>query len=154
MRVLIHPGSGGKAKCWPAERFAALAGMLASEAAIHWMLGPAELEIDAGRFAPIGRRADAAGEPLIVEHDLLRAAQRMAGMDLYVGNDAGMTHLAAALGVPTVAVFGPTDPRVWRPLGGHVAVMSPGEIGAIERVGVEEVIGAVRRRVRMGREKD
>jgi ADP-heptose:LPS heptosyltransferase len=43
----------------------------------------------------------------------------------YVGNDSGVSHLAAALGVPTIAVFGPTDPTVWAPLGPKVAVVAP-----------------------------
>jgi ADP-heptose:LPS heptosyltransferase len=43
----------------------------------------------------------------------------------YFGNDSGVSHLAAALGVPTVAVFGPTDPAVWAPLGPEVSVVAP-----------------------------
>jgi ADP-heptose:LPS heptosyltransferase len=53
-----------------------------------------------------------------------------------------MTHVAAALGVPTVAVFGPTDPHVWRPLGAHVRVAAPPEPGPIESVSVEDVLPA------------
>jgi ADP-heptose:LPS heptosyltransferase len=42
---------------------------------------------------------------------------------LYVGNDSGLSHVAGALGIPTVAVFGPTDPDVWAPLGRAVAAV-------------------------------
>jgi ADP-heptose:LPS heptosyltransferase len=42
----------------------------------------------------------------------------------YVGNDSGVTHLAAATGIPTLAIFGPTDPAVWAPLGRNVKVVS------------------------------
>jgi hypothetical protein len=41
----------------------------------------------------------------------------LADADLYVGHDAGMTHLAALTGMPTIAIFGPTDARIWGPLG-------------------------------------
>jgi ADP-heptose:LPS heptosyltransferase len=43
---------------------------------------------------------------------------------LFLGNDSGATHLAAALGVPTLAVFGPSDPWLWRPLGPRVRVVT------------------------------
>ncbi len=115
-RVLIHPGSGGRAKCWPLDRFFALADSL-SDLDVTWMLGPAEVQE--------ARRVHERDESLLVEPDLAKAADQMAGFDLYVGNDSGMTHLAAAIGLPTVAIFGATDPRIWRPLGEHVAVVAP-----------------------------
>ena len=143
-RILIHPGSGGRSKCWPAARFAALAQAL-SHANIHWMLGPAELESEPERFAPIRERISNQQEPLLVEEDLLRVAEHMAGMDLYIGNDAGTTHLAAALGLPTLAIFGPTDPRIWRPLGDHVLTVCPPEPAAITVITLEEVAEALSR---------
>jgi ADP-heptose:LPS heptosyltransferase len=51
---------------------------------------------------------------------LPQAAALLQRCRLYVGNDSGVSHLAGRLGVPTAAVFGPTDPAVWRPLGPHV----------------------------------
>ncbi|MER3484977.1 MAG: hypothetical protein C4345_02345, partial [Chloroflexota bacterium] len=63
--------------------------------------------------------------------------------DVYVGNDSGVTHLAAALDVPVVALFGPTDPRMWAPRGSYVSVLWKGhEITAIT---VGEVLEAVSR---------
>jgi ADP-heptose:LPS heptosyltransferase len=44
---------------------------------------------------------------------------------VYIGNDSGITHLSALLGVPTVSIFGPTDPEIWRPLGRRVKVVRP-----------------------------
>ncbi len=66
--------------------------------------------------------------------------------DVYVGNDSGPSHLAAALGVPTLAVFGPTDPGSWRPLGVDVEVVRgpAGEAGG-RWPSVAEVLGAARR---------
>ncbi len=55
--------------------------------------------------------------------ELAEAGAVLSECALYVGNDSGITHLAAGLGVPTVAVFGPTDPAVWRPLGPRVRVV-------------------------------
>lgn len=132
VRVLIHPGSGGKAKCWPLERFFELADALV-DLDVTWLLGPAEFEL--------ARRVQERDEPLLVEEDLETAAEQMAGFDLYVGNDSGVTHLAAAIGLPTVAIFIATDPRIWRPLGAHVMVVQA------DGLGFEDVLTAVRRRV-------
>jgi ADP-heptose:LPS heptosyltransferase len=54
---------------------------------------------------------------------LSQAAALLAASDVYLGNDSGITHLAAALGVPTVALFGPSDPRQWAPRGRQVAIV-------------------------------
>ena len=122
--VIVHPGSGGRGKCWPVERFMAMVDEM-NDVSIAWMLGPAECEPGDDRFKKLHERIRQRGEELIVELDLLAAARRIAQADLFIGNDSGMTHLAAALGIRTLAVFTTTDPRVWRPLGDHVTVITP-----------------------------
>ena len=119
--VVLHPGSGGEAKCWPLERWLDLAGRLTArgqdallifgEAEAHRWTDPQRAEVDAA-----GGRGLATLETLV---EVLLQAHR------YVGHDAGPTHLAAQLGVPTVALFGPTDPRVWAPVGVDVRVIAP-----------------------------
>lgn len=105
--VVIHPGSGGTKKNWPLENFVELTNRLQSRGRdVSWLLGPAE-------------------EGLAVPHNVAtlrpesvsEAAQLLAGARLYVGNDSGMSHLAAAVGCSGIALFGPTNPAVWRPLG-------------------------------------
>ncbi len=122
-RVIIHPGSGGRAKCRPLADFLALADAM-TDVEITWMLGPAECEPGDERFETLRHRGHGGRECLLAAPDLQEAAERIAAADLYLGNDSGMTHLAAALGVPTVAVFVMSDPRIWRPLGQHVHVIS------------------------------
>ncbi len=110
--MVIHPGSGGAGKNWPLERFVAVARTLESQGrSVHWSIGPAERE--AGMDAP-GVKLDTGA--------LVELAGALAAARLYIGNDSGITHLAAAVGCPTVAVFGPTEPAVWAPRGGHVWV--------------------------------
>ncbi len=139
--IVIHPGSGGRGKCWPLKRFLQLADGL-NEYAIDWMLGPAELEREPEMHALLKQRVVEHGGRLIVEEDLQCAADHVARAKLYVGNDAGMTHLAAVLGVSTVALFGTTDPRVWRPFGEHVHAIYE-EAGAADPwPSVERVISA------------
>jgi ADP-heptose:LPS heptosyltransferase len=62
--------------------------------------------------------------PVIQGQSLSTVAGMLAEARLFVGHDSGLTHLAAALGVPTVAIFGPTDPAQWAPLGAHVSVIT------------------------------
>lgn len=144
--VVIHPGSGGRGKCWPIERFFELVDACV-ERPVCWLAGPAELE-HAGLMSSLRRRcADREGEELVACEDVESAARCIVDGSMFVGNDAGMTHVAAALGMTTVALFGPTDPRVWAPLGGRVRVAAtdaPGE--AMERLSVERVLEAVGRR--------
>jgi len=132
--LALHPGSGSPRKNWPAERFAALA---ASASGGHpWLLvlGPAEAD------DPLARAAGAR---------VLRAAPRIVGAALaragaYVGNDSGVSHLAAGAGAPTLALFGSTDPGHWAPLGRRVATLRAAD-GRLEALGVEEVLGALQR---------
>ena len=66
----------------------------------------------------LGALAKAQGQTLLANRPLARVARVLCRCRLYMGNDSGMTHLAAAVGEPNVlALFGPTDPRVWAPLG-------------------------------------
>jgi ADP-heptose:LPS heptosyltransferase len=115
--VVLHPGAGRPAKVWPG--FPALARRLtAAGVRIVAITGPA----DAGATA----REIAAGAGVAVAPDLPlgRLAGLLAEARAFVGNDSGPTHLAAALGCPTLALFGPTDPAVWGPVGSAVTVLA------------------------------
>lgn len=114
--IIIHPGSGGRAKCWPADQYRDLAiAIKAPDRTISFLIGPVEEEtMSPAEISTIAAAGQVLrGLPLHVIRDLLASA------DLFLGNDSGVAHLAAAVGTPTVAVFGPTDPRIWRPLGDH-----------------------------------
>jgi ADP-heptose:LPS heptosyltransferase len=71
--------------------------------------------------------------------DLYELARWLAGARAYVGNDAGITHLAAAVGTPVVAIFGPTDPGLWAPRGPRVRIVA----GDLDKISAEEVVSAV-----------
>jgi ADP-heptose:LPS heptosyltransferase len=105
--IVIHPFSGGARKNWPLASYQALAEKL-----------PLPVEWAQDRF-----------------ESLLDLAEWIAGARLYIGNDSGITHLAAAVGVPTLALFGPTDPRVWAPRGATV----------VQNAELDEVLAAANR---------
>jgi len=124
----IHPGSGSPAKNWPAERFAALAGHLQRGRGAHVLVlaGPADdAALDGVRRAVSGAALPPRGQaPLALQNlPLPLLAAILSRCQLYVGNDSGVSHLAAAVGVPTVAIFGPTDPGVWAPRGPAVRIV-------------------------------
>lgn len=126
--AVIHPGSGGRNKCWPLERFEALALRLRREGFhIVWSLGPVELDVwPHGTVERLQRdHTVLANQPLITLAGLLSQA------DILIGNDSGVAHLAAALGRPTVAIFGPSNPIHFRPLGKSVRVVQASRLDDI-----------------------
>jgi len=120
--ALLHPGSGGRTKCWPLDRFERLAAALRSGFDVRWILGPAEEEWLVG-VMPARLRATG---PVRYEESLEGLVGAIRAASVYVGNDTGPTHVAAALGCPAVAVFGPTDPAVWGPIGQRVRTVRGG----------------------------
>lgn len=127
--LAIHPGSGSPSKNWPGPSFRALADRLAGDRA--WLLveGPA----DRAAVESLGGGALVARElpPRVLGSLLSRSG-------IFVGNDSGVSHLAAAFGAPVVALFGPTDPSIWRPLGTRVRALRSGT-GRMEGLGIEAV---------------
>jgi ADP-heptose:LPS heptosyltransferase len=123
--IVLHPGSGSKKKAWPKERFADLVSYLWKHlhSKMLIVLGPAEGAEIRKTFEEMEReRGDSA--PILAKGlSLLQLASVMMGCRLFIGNDSGISHMAAALGLPTVAIFGPTDPRVWSPRGENVSVV-------------------------------
>jgi ADP-heptose:LPS heptosyltransferase len=117
--ILLHPGSGDPRKNLPPSAWAEVLRALRGRTTlpVTLLLGPAEAE--RGGWEALAGAADRvrACENL---KDFLAV---LAGARLFLGNDAGATHLAAALGIPSVAVFGPSDPALWRPMGPRVRVV-------------------------------
>ena len=105
--AVVHPFSGSASKNWPLERFRSVAAALESAGVpVRWTAGPGEELPAAVRFDDLGR-----------------LAQWLARARVFIGNDSGIAHLAAACGVPVLALFGPSDPRVWAPRGECVCVL-------------------------------
>lgn len=102
--VVIHPFASSAAKRWPLENFRQVAAQLS--APVRWCAGPQEPLEDAVRIG-----------------DLYELAGWLSTARAYLGNDSGIAHLAAAVGVPVVAIFLTTDSSVWAPRGPHVRVL-------------------------------
>lgn len=133
-RVVLAPGSGAVAKCWPGPRWLELAARLHVQGwRIAVLVGPVERDRDDPRRwawpVPVGF-----AEP----RDAKALAHDLAAAFAFVGNDSGPTHLAAMLGGTTVALFGPSDVRVFGPIGPGVHLL-PAPHGALDRLDVDPV---------------
>ncbi len=128
--ALLHPFASAPSKAWPPDRFVTIAQHLRASGLEPTILaGPAD---DPAPFAdfPVLRNA-----PL----SAVKAAASQA--QLFVGNDSGPAHIAAAFGVPVVVLFGPSDPVTWAPWRTESQVLtSP---GAITNITVDQVLAAI-----------
>jgi heptosyltransferase II len=150
-RVAVAPGAAyGSAKCWPAERFAAVADALVDDFSVDVVLFGSNSEIDICRQITEHMRHRAvtlAGQTSIGELPAL-----FSRCHLFVGNDSGAMHVAGAVGVPVVAVFGSTDPEGTAPMTSNQTIIQhkvscspcflrecPIDHRCMERVPVQEV---------------
>jgi ADP-heptose:LPS heptosyltransferase len=151
--IILHPGSGSRRKVWPLDRFFNLACFLQDRlgSKILIVLGPAEGPEVQKAFEGKGPNSFIVAKGLT----LLQLASAMEGCRSFIGNDSGISHMAAALGLPTVVVFGPTDQDVWSPRGEKTFVIRRGipcspcpserffqckDFGCLRGIEVEEVL--------------
>jgi heptosyltransferase-2 len=153
--VVLAPGAVGPAKRWPAAAYAALARRLLAEGLAVWVVGgPAE--------KPLAQTIVAGTEARdLTGTDLREAILALAAAAAAVSNDSGLVHVAAALGTPTIGIFGPTSPWHWAPLNSlaatiqanielgcrpcHKPVCRFGHHRCMTEFGADEVFAATRR---------
>lgn len=118
--IIIHPGSGGRKKIWPLSRWWSLLAWLCTkyDHPVFMVLGEADQHL-----GPFATAAQKIGVYLLENISLQRLTAFLDRSQLYVGNDSGVSHLAAAVGVPTAAIFGSTLPEVWAPQGAEVYII-------------------------------
>jgi len=112
-RVLLHPGSGSPAKVWP--HFVEFARAF-PEAAI--LKGPGDEALNVPNAC-------------LKDLSLTDVAEEVRRCRVFIGNDSGITHLAAYWGTPTIALFGPTDPGIWGPRGRRVKLLKRNSLADI-----------------------
>ena len=132
--VTLSPGAVGAGKAWLAGHYGTLARALTYDGASVWVLGgPNE--------TPLAKRiAETAGHRVrdLTGTDLRNAILALAAADAAVTNDSGLMHVSAAIGTPTVAIFGPTSPWHWKPLNPIAAILEPpGDEAAAKRARTE-----------------
>jgi len=121
--ILIHPFSGSAKKNWLLANFQLLQRWLETTGRSVQFVVASHQRIPGAK----------------VVEDLSELAALLAGASLYIGNDTGITHLAAAAGANTLALFGPTDPAVWSPRGERVRILHSENL---DDLSVERVLNA------------
>ena len=119
--ILLHPGSGGRKKLWVASGWLYLIRRMSTHDNLQIALlqGPADSQIVQQLYSQVGSNS------LLPVNNwpLGKLAALIKESALYLGNDSGITHLAAACGIPTIALFGPTDAQIWGPQGPKVSIV-------------------------------
>jgi heptosyltransferase III len=121
--LAVAPGSGQARKNWPLSHYYEVTRALAWQFGLRvvWLAGPAE----EGLLPYLEALAQAQGHLLLANRPLAQVAHFLSRCRLYLGNDSGLTHLAAAVEGPDIlALFGPTDSRVWAPLRPDVLILT------------------------------
>ncbi len=120
--LAVHSGSGSASKNWSPENFADVIDWASRRSKVLFISGPAEEGAREVKAALKG------GVPLILENpSLIHLAAVLRTCSVYLGNDSGITHLAAWVGIPTVTIFGPTNPHVWGPRGKKIRIITETE---------------------------
>ena len=118
--VVIQPGSGGRHKCWHLENFLSVARSLRDRGIeVLFLLGPAEVE----RFESMDKARLYVTAKCMAHLPLSQVVDLLSCADVVIGNDSGITHLAAGMGLRTFALFGPTDPALYKPIGPALTVL-------------------------------
>ncbi len=118
--IVIHPGAAWAYRLWPVDRYNDLATRLCTKhQGTVVVTGSAEERELAGRVLADGVQ----GRSVAGEYDIGRVAALLSLADVYIGSDTGITHLAAAVGTPVVALFGPGDPRRFGHIGPRDVVL-------------------------------
>jgi heptosyltransferase-3 len=122
--IAIHPGSGGAHKCWPISHFASLIiALWQRNIPILLLAGPADSERMADLLSLLPFPPSSTLLTTLVDASLCTVAQQLQHCLGYIGNDSGISHLAALLAIPTLVLFGPSDPATWRPYGSTTRVL-------------------------------
>ncbi|MBX3237430.1 MAG: putative lipopolysaccharide heptosyltransferase III [Nitrospiraceae bacterium] len=122
--VLLQPGARYSLKVWPQERYAQVADHLAERYGFRVLLGGDDRERPVAEA--VAREARSASVVVAGRFTLLQFAALLKRCVLFVGNDGGAMHIAAAVGTPVVALFGPTYPQRWGPRGGATEILYKG----------------------------
>ncbi len=141
--VVLHPGSGGREKCWHVGNYLAIAeAMIQRGWAVAFVLGPAEQErLDRVQTEQLSERA-----PVIENLGLGDVVAVLSCAQAFVGNDSGISHLAAAMGVRTCTVFGPSCSAMYQPVGPSVQVFDAQVNGFTDQVCAEvqaQILGSL-----------
>jgi len=139
--LALHPGSGSEDKNWPEAKWAELLARLVAESEISLLLVGGEAE--GQRLQRLAEKLPGARWQMARSLPLVDLAARLQSAVGFVGHDSGISHLAAALGLPCVILWANTKEEIWRPQGRHVAVLQ--DKAGLPALSVPSVVEELRR---------
>ena len=120
--LALHPGSGSEHKNWPEQNWRKLVAYLLDHSPLNLLLVGGEAE--GAQLQRLAKDLLAERVQLAQHVPLSELAPRLAKCNGYIGHDSGVTHLASALGLPTLVLWAKSDEKIWRPLGERVRVLN------------------------------
>jgi heptosyltransferase-3 len=133
--LALHPGSGSDKKNWPEANWAGLLQQLINRTSANLLLVGGEAEGD--RLERLAKHLPAQRVQTARSLPLTELAKRLRSCTAFIGHDSGISHLAAAVGLPTLVLWGDTIEEIWRPQGDHVQIVR--EVGGLKLLTVERV---------------
>jgi ADP-heptose:LPS heptosyltransferase len=133
--ILVHPGSGGEHKRWPLPRFIKLIERLKRKRTVRVVLG----EVENDRLTPQEIGSLKAVAEIVTPHNYVQLFNELRLASMLIANDSGPGHLAGIIGLPTVSIFAPTNPAIWKPLGPRVKVVRG---PSLDKISVDDVFHA------------
>lgn len=158
--VIISPGSRWWFKSWPPERYAQIADFIQTRYRARVILSGSKEDLSVA--SQIESLMKTTPISIVAKTTILQLAAVMKHCHLFIGNDSGPMHIAAAVGISVIALFGPTDPKIWGPLPeGHTIfykgldchscwvhyTCEKGEESCMKLISVEEVLKEVDSRI-------
>lgn len=119
--LAVHPGSGSESKNWPERRWLELLHRTLERTAYHVLLVGGEAEGE--RLQRLAQGLPASRVRIVRSRPLDELASLLRGCAHFIGHDSGITHLAAAVGLPCLVLWGPSNPALWRPRGDRILVI-------------------------------
>jgi len=141
--IAVHPGSGSERKNWPEARWAGLLSELSVDPELRFLLVGGEAEGD--RLERLARAVPNGAGQILRSRPLAEVSDRLSTCRGFLGHDSGITHLAAALGLPGIILWGPSRLRVWHPRCARMEIIEAGE--RLEELSVATVARRVRERL-------
>jgi len=134
--IAAHPGSGSEKKNWPLENWIELLRRLESETEFRIFLVGGEA--DGERLEALRRALNPRRVEWMQNRSLGEVAENLRGCEVFIGHDSGISHIAGALGVPTLVLWGSSKFDIWRPLNSNVKVLraAGGDLRELEVEGV------------------
>lgn len=158
LKIIVHPAASLPAKQWPLDRFAAVMQVLRDRYKARFIYTGAKGDV--ALYREIEKQGHFNGLDLCGVTDLRENISVYRAANLFFGVDSGPMHMAAATGLPVVALFGPTDERKWGPWGqGHTVITKRlscypckphkcADNECMKRITVEEALEAVEQKIR------